>query len=127
MWSLSKDSYIPNAIELLKKAGLDFEAHKANGINMAIFGEHMFTSGILRKNFLGLALNKDIDWISFHGGYDFAYLYKLVTCDELPESEEVYLDYLKLYFPNYYDVKELLKDSQAATGSLSKAADILGV
>jgi CCR4-NOT transcription complex subunit 7/8 len=88
----------------------------------------MFTSGKYRELIpLGLALNKDIDWISYHGGYDFAYLYKLVTCDELPEAEEEYKKQLAIYFPNYYDVKELLKDIQSSSGSLSKAADNLGV
>ncbi len=72
-------------------------------------------------------MNSEIDWISFHGAYDFAYFLKLVTCERLPDSVAEFQAKLKVYFPHCYDVKYLLKDSNAATGSLSKVAATLGV
>jgi hypothetical protein len=36
------------------------------------FGELMMTSG--------LVLMDNVRWISFHSGYDFGYLLKLLTC-----------------------------------------------
>jgi hypothetical protein len=34
---------------------------------------------------------------------------------------------LNVYFPNYYDVKQLIKDSSIAGGSLNKIAEGVGV
>ena len=46
---------------------------------MQYFGELMITSG--------LVLMDNVRWISFHGGYDFGYLLKLLTCTALPARE----------------------------------------
>jgi CCR4-NOT transcription complex subunit 7/8 len=72
-------------------------------------------------------LNEELEWISFHGTYDFAYFLKLVTCDSLPDNEAEFQNRLKTYFPHYYDVKCLLKDSNMPGGSLSKVASNFGV
>ena len=46
-----------------------------------------------------------VRWISFHSGYDFGYLLKLLTCTALPASEADFFELMKLYFPNIYDIK----------------------
>ena len=46
-----------------------------------------------------------VRWISFHGGYDFGYLLKLLTCTALPSAEGEFFELLRLYFPNIYDIK----------------------
>jgi hypothetical protein len=51
----------------------------------------------------------------------------MISGDKLPEFEEDYARTLNLYFPNYYDIKQLLKDFNFGNGSLSKIADSLGV
>jgi len=40
-----------------------------------------------------------VRWISFHSGYDFGYLMKLLTSKRLAVEEEVFFSELKLYFP----------------------------
>ena len=55
-------------------------------------------------------LNEDIKWISFHGGFDFAYLLKMLNSSPLPESEKAFYDDMNLYFPKFYDIKYLIKD-----------------
>ena len=76
---------------------------------------------------VGLVLNEEIEWVSFHGVYDFAYFLRLVTGEELPEKESEFDDRLKTYFPHYYDVKHLLKESEILTRSLTSTAAALAV
>merc|ERR1712130_967631 len=59
----AEDMCAPDSLELLNKAGIDFERHKHFGIDHEHFGELLITSG--------LALFEDVRWISFHSGYDF--------------------------------------------------------
>lgn len=47
----------------------------------------------------------NINWLSFHSGYDFGYLLKLLTDQNLPHEENDFFDNLRLYFPTVYDVK----------------------
>jgi len=35
----------------------------------------------------GLVLMDEVRWISFHSGYDFGYLLKVLTCAALPSDE----------------------------------------
>lgn len=53
----------------------------------------------------GIVLMDDINWLSFHSGYDFGYLLKLLTDQNLPQEENDFFDSLRLYFPTVYDVK----------------------
>lgn len=47
----------------------------------------------------------NINWLSFHSGYDFGYLLKLLTDKKLPLDENDFFESLRLYFPTVYDVK----------------------
>ena len=119
-FDIQKDFYNENSIKLLKNSGINFEKLKKNGIKHQIFAEYLITSG--------LVLNPDIYWISFHGSYDFGYLLKLLTNENLPLCEENFNRMLELYFPNYYDVKILIKDlDYYFNGGLNKLIFKLGV
>lgn len=48
----------PDSLDLLTKAGLDFDRHERAGIDVEQFGELLITSG--------LALFDDVKWVSFH-------------------------------------------------------------
>lgn len=54
---------------------------------------------------LGIVLMDNIKWLSFHSGYDFGYLLKLLTDHKLPLEEIEFFESLRLYFPTVYDVK----------------------
>ena len=54
------------------------KAHERRGIDLQHFGELLMTSG--------LVLMPNVTWLSFHSGYDFGYLLKLLTCDNLPQQ-----------------------------------------
>ena len=103
-FSLGEDMYNQDSIDFLISAGLDLEAHEKNGIDPEVFGSLLMTSG--------LALLDDVRWISFHSGYDFGYLVKLMLCKELPEDETEYRKLLSIFFPAIYDIKYMIKAAQ---------------
>lgn len=118
VFDLSKDMYANDAIDLLKSAGIDFNAHLRDGIDPLMFG-YFFTIS-------GLMLNPNLKWISFHGAYDFAYLFKLLTDSPLPKSERAFSDKLNRLFPIIYDLKVLMMDSKRFFGGLNKLAETFG-
>jgi len=75
----------------------------------------------------GIVLLDSVKWLSFHSGYDFGYLLSLLTDVNLPEGEAEFFDSLKLYFPNIYDVKYLMKSCKNLKGGLQEVADALDV
>jgi len=60
-------------------------------------------------------------------GYDFGYLLKLLTANELPAHDEGYFELLSLYFPQVYDVKVLMKSCSNLRGGLQEVAESLEV
>jgi CCR4-NOT transcription complex subunit 7/8 len=92
--------YAQDSIDLLTRSGIEFRNHAERGIEVGrrsrslyictfgpdltppiqvqvdVFGELLMSSG--------LVLNPDVKWISFHSGYDFGYLLKLLTNAPLP-------------------------------------------
>ena len=65
--------------------------------------------------------------LSVCSGYDFAYLLKVLTAQNLPSEESEFFDLLKLYFPNIYDVKYLMKSCKSLKGGLQEVAELLEV
>jgi len=118
-FNLSEDMYAQDSIDLLAKSGIDFKEHDAKGIDVQEFGEILMTSGIV--------LNDHIKWISFHSGYDYGYLLKVLTCQPLPKDEADFFELLKTYFPCVYDIKYLMKSCEDLKGGLQKVAEKLEV
>merc|ERR1719231_570019 len=75
----------------------------------------------------GLVLCHDVKWVSFHSGYDFGYLIKILTCQTLPETEAGFFDLLHIYFPTLYDVKLLMSTVDGLHGGLQRVAEDLKV
>mmetsp|Transcript_21062 Transcript_21062/g.33702 ORF Transcript_21062/g.33702 Transcript_21062/m.33702 type:complete len:261 (-) Transcript_21062:36-818(-) len=98
-FSLSEEMFAQDSIDLLLRSGVDFECHKKKGISLEIF------TNMLKKS--GLIFNEKIYWISFHSGYDFGYLIKILTKKKLPKNIKEFLKILQFFFPNFYDVKYL--------------------
>ncbi|KAI9143170.1 ribonuclease H-like domain-containing protein [Paraphysoderma sedebokerense] len=118
-FNLTDDMYAQDSIDLLTKSGIDFKKHDDYGIDVHDFGELLISSG--------LVIFDDIKWISFHSGYDFGYLLKVLTCSPLPSDESDFFDLLKLYFPCIYDIKYLMKSSKNLKCGLQELADELQV
>ncbi|KAH6636252.1 ribonuclease H-like domain-containing protein [Chaetomium tenue] len=80
-FSLKEDMYNQTSIESLQQAGIDFALLERDGID-----PHEFASLIIPS---GLVCFEDVRWISFHGGYDFGYLTKLLFCEPLPCDDAI--------------------------------------
>jgi CCR4-NOT transcription complex subunit 7/8 len=100
-FSLSADMYAQESTTMLEKAGIDFAMHEKNGIEPHQFGALLYSSG--------LVLEPEVNWISFHSGYDFGYLMKIMLQMALPEDEGEFHKLLNIFFPSLYDIKFLLK------------------
>eukprot|EP01026_Neomeris_dumetosa_P045039 TRINITY_DN3817_c0_g1_i12.p2 TRINITY_DN3817_c0_g1~~TRINITY_DN3817_c0_g1_i12.p2 ORF type:complete len:356 (-),score=37.06 TRINITY_DN3817_c0_g1_i12:1113-2069(-) len=116
---LSQDMFAPESIQLLKDAGIEFDKLQRFGVDIARFGEQLMTSGIV--------LNEDVKWVTFHSGYDFGYLLKVLTCKNLPPTEMEFFKLLGYYFPHFYDMKYLMKYCGNMHGGLQRLAESLGV
>lgn len=119
-FDLEGDMFAQDSIDLLHKSGISFEDHAIRGIDPLVFGELLMVSG--------LVLNDKVKWVSFHSGYDYGYLLKLLTTLDLPDDEKGFFDFLKIYFPTIYDIKYMtsLLDGHRFMGGLQKVADELG-
>lgn len=102
-FSLEDDMYAQESTSMLTKAGIDFAKHEKNGIDPLEFGALLMSSG--------LVLVDDVHWISFHSGYDFGYLMKIMLCKPLPEDEHEFHKLLTIFFPSLYDIKYLMKSA----------------
>jgi CCR4-NOT transcription complex subunit 7/8 len=100
-FSLKEDMYNQTSIESLQQAGIDFALLERDGIEPRQFATLLIPSGLVCFD--------NVRWISFHGGYDFGYLTKLLACCPLPCDEVEFDQMMKLYFPSTYDVKHLMK------------------
>uniref|UniRef100_A0A7S2HV17 poly(A)-specific ribonuclease n=1 Tax=Haptolina brevifila TaxID=156173 RepID=A0A7S2HV17_9EUKA len=118
-FSLGEDIYAQDSIDLLTRSGIDFRRHDDYGIDVVYFAELFISSGCV--------LTDEVKWVSFHSGYDFGYLMKILTCKRLPAEEDDFFSELKLYFPTFYDIKYLMKACEGLKGGLNKLAEDLEV
>ncbi|EOA19434.1 hypothetical protein CARUB_v10001652mg [Capsella rubella] len=118
-FNIGEDIYASESIELLRQCGIDFKKNIEKGIDVVRFGELMMSSGIV--------LNDSISWVTFHGGYDFGYLVKLLTCKELPLKQADFFKLLFVYFPTVYDIKYLMTFCNGLFGGLNRLAELMGV
>lgn len=118
-FDLQKDTYSEDSIQLLKNSGIDFDMHFREGIEPLEFAEIFTVSG--------LVLNEDIIYITFHSGYDFAYLLKSLTCQKLPETQSGFYNLLKFYFPVFYDIKYIVRGLEQYRGGLNRIAEELRI
>lgn len=109
--------YAQDSIDLLQNSGIQFRKHEDDGIDPLDFAELLMSSGIV--------LMDNIKWLCFHSGYDFGYLLKLLTDQNLPADESEFFDLLHIYFPNIYDIKYLMKSCKNLKGGLQEVADQL--
>ncbi|KAI5854690.1 ribonuclease H-like domain-containing protein [Tricharina praecox] len=118
-FNLDEDMYAQDSIDLLTKSGIDFGKHTSHGIDVFKFGELLITSGLVMLD--------EVKWISFHSGYDFGYLVKIMSCTPLPKEEADFRIKLKTFFPSLYDIKYLMKSCRNLKGGLQDIAEEMGI
>jgi len=113
-FNLNDDIYAQDSIELLSNSGVDFDRFAREGIEVERFAELLISSGLV----LSTSHSVPVRWLSFHSGYDFGYLIKVLTAQDLPADETEFAQLLSTYFPDVFDVKYLLKKTglQASWG-----------
>ncbi|KAH7547470.1 hypothetical protein FEM48_Zijuj01G0313500 [Ziziphus jujuba var. spinosa] len=118
-FNVNEDVFANDSIELLRQSGIDFKKNNEKGIDAQRFGELLMSSGIV--------LNDSVHWVTFHSGYDFGYLLKLLTCHNLPDTQVGFFNLINVYFPTVYDIKHLMKFCNSLHGGLNKLAELLEV
>lgn len=118
-FNLKTDMYAIDSIELLRQSGIDFARNSEFGIESKRFAQLLMCSGVV--------LNDKIQWVTFHCGYDFGYLLKLLTSKDLPEKQSDFFERVKMFFPVLYDIKHLMDFCPKTFGGLSKVAELLHV
>ena len=100
--------YAQDSIDLLTRSGIEFSRHEEEGVDVGHFGALMMVSG--------LVLVPGVKWISFHSGYDFCYLIKLLSCEALPAEEEEFFPILHECVPPppYYSTPPCLRALRGA-------------
>jgi CCR4-NOT transcription complex subunit 7/8 len=117
---LTEDLHSPDSIALLQQSGIDFEKFEKEGIEVIDFAHLCLSSG--------LVMNEDVVWVVYQGGYDFAYLLRIVTGQASPATAEDFFNALKVYFPTFYDIRYIVSQVEPRmSGGLSELADLLGV
>lgn len=118
-FEINKDMYAQESINLLQNSGIQFNKHISDGINPLHFAELLMTSG--------LVLMDNMKWLSFSSGYDFGYLLKVLTDNELPVDVNEFFELLKLFFPTIYDIKYLTRNCKFLGGGLQDIAEQLSI
>lgn len=118
-FNVNEDVFAHDSIELLRQSGIDFKKNNEKGIDAKRFGEILMSSGIV--------LNDNVYWVTFHSGYDFGYLLKILTCQNLPDTQAGFFSLINMYFPTLYDIKHLMKFCNSLHGGLNKLAELLEV
>lgn len=101
-FNLQEDMYSQDSIDLLVSCGIQFKRHEQSGVCPMRFAELLITSGVV--------LIDGVNWISFHSGYDFGYLLKILSGKGLPTTEDEFFRDMKDYFKTVYDVKYMAKN-----------------
>jgi len=118
-FDLDGDMFAQDSIDLLVNSGISFPDHATRGIDPQLFGELLMVSG--------LVLDDRVKWVTYHAGYDFAYLLKILTTKDLPTDEKGFFEILKIYFPTVYDIKYMTSICDGHfIGGLQRLADDLG-
>ena len=74
-------------------------------------------------------MNETIKWLCFHGCYDFAYFYRTLQNEPLPNTYGDYERKMDWYFRNSIDIKLILADvpSLDSGQGLNKLAEVFEV
>jgi len=120
-FSLTEDMFATESIDLLEKAGVNFDYLEVHGVTQAAFGELLIASG--------LVLDDDVSFVTFHGGYALAYLLKIMTSKDVPNTLDSFNETLRLYLPRFYDIRyAMLKhNTNWRKGSLDALGQEYGV
>ncbi|KAH9362997.1 hypothetical protein HPB48_014221 [Haemaphysalis longicornis] len=118
-FDLEEDDCADDAIPFLVEHGIQFDRHKREGIDPYEFAQRCTSSGVV--------LSDNVKCVCFYGPYDFGYLLKVLTGQNLPQEESDFFELLRLYFPAIYDIRCIMPSCPGLRGGLQNVANILQV
>ncbi|XP_075735944.1 CCR4-NOT transcription complex subunit 7 [Rhipicephalus microplus] len=118
-FNLNADMHAEDSILLLVNSGIQFAKHRAEGIEPNEFAQLFTISGIV--------YSENVRWLTFHSGYDFGYMIKLLLDQNLPENVGEFFELLRIIFPKIYDLKFLMRGCKSFRGGLQELANQLHV
>ncbi|CAN6454382.1 unnamed protein product [Victoria cruziana] len=115
--------FAPWQLGVLRSCGVDAEESKRRAIDPSHFSFSLFGAGVLMRS--------RIRWVVFKGGLDLGGLLKLLRGADLSRKRDDWFEWLRAYFPTFYDVMHLavhLRLSPAlGGGSLNEVAGTVGI
>lgn len=110
-----------DSIAFLEKHRVNFKQLATHGIEPSFLGELLEASSLVG--------NKNIQWVTFQGAYDFAYLLKCMCPASFPSSYEEFMKQISINFPYFTDIKywDTLENSGVEMGGLKALAKRLGL
>lgn len=100
-FDVETDLQTEESIAFLRAAGLDFPRHAREGIKLAAMGRRLAASPLVGPGAKPC-------WVTFQGWYDFGYILRLITNWRLPPSLDAFEELQAAYFPNRYELKDVL-------------------
>ncbi|XP_031473035.1 probable CCR4-associated factor 1 homolog 10 [Nymphaea colorata] len=102
----------------LTEKGMDVDYNMKNAIHPDVLCIGLWCMDTLMK--------ERIRWVVFSGWAAFSPLLNIMRAEEqLPERREAFLDLVKLYFPKFYEVRQLMSGC-GLSGTLEETANVLG-
>ncbi|KAF3793392.1 putative CCR4-associated factor 1-like protein 10 [Nymphaea thermarum] len=108
----------------LTEKGIDVDYNMKHGIHPDVLCIGIWCMDTLMK--------ERIRWVVFNGCAAFSPLLNIMRPvtenpeEQLPERREAFLDAVKLYFPKFYEVRQLMSGC-GLSGTLEETANVLGV
>ncbi|XAR58622.1 Poly(A)-specific ribonuclease [Bertholletia excelsa] len=97
----SRDLHAEASVRLLRKSGIDLEKNTLQGVEGRVFAKLFFSV---------LSNHRNLKWVSFHGLYDFAYVFKTVSgAQVLPPTLTHFAYLLWQFFGSVCDVKYMAR------------------
>lgn len=110
------DLHTESALVLLRQAGINFGHHAHHGIDASIFGCRLAGSSLVGSH------DRTPLWVTLSGQYDFGYLMKVLTGQQLPFDNDAFQKRLGALCPRRHEIRD-----QCPFGSLDILARQSGV
>ncbi|KAL2483895.1 putative CCR4-associated factor 1-like protein 11 [Forsythia ovata] len=121
-FDVDKDLQNSDSIGLLKRQGIDFSKNKQIGISSYKFATLFMASGLSM-----VWLNQNRTWVTFHSTYDFGFLIKILSHQNLPNDLSQFMGLVRMYFGiEVFDMKKITGFLQIY-GGLERVAKSLNV
>ncbi|GFZ12817.1 polynucleotidyl transferase, ribonuclease H-like superfamily protein [Actinidia rufa] len=102
--------------------GIDFKKNRDEGIDSQLFAFLLVGAGVVFNS------QTAVTWVTFHGAYDFGFLIKLLTQNDLPPNLPMFMQLVRIYFGGFVlDLKHMMKFCDGLCGGLEKLAKALNV